>query len=470
LKLIELEEKKVKRKINRKKERMVFLLLAIILLAVTIERAETIWPANQNNQSGNTKPRTRVRAESEPNDPSWNLQWSLRKIEADWAWNATVGSSDVLVAIIDSGIDYNHPDLAANYVGLGHDWINNDEDPMDDYNHGTKVAGIIAAQINNEVGIAGLAQVKIMAEKVLDNNGEGHLDQLANGIKHATDQGAKIISMSLSVPENDSLLYEAVKYAYGKGILLVAAAGNEASDAKRYPAAYDEVIAVTATNESDQIYPFSNYGNWIELAAPGVDIFTTDLFDKNLPPDYQYYRWGTGTSFACPHVSGLAALLWSEFPNATRDWIRTRLRETADDLGAPGFDNYYGYGRINARKAIYEASPANYTLTITTTMNGTTNPAPGAYTYPNGTVANVKATPNADYTFDHWELDGVNVGSTNPITITMDANHTLHAAFEGQTVFRAQIFLEGPFWNGVVEYWIVQFDERRPVRLISNYY
>jgi len=415
---------------KRKIEKMSVLFLATMLLVVTTRTAETIWPANPNNQSEDRKPNTRVRAESLPNDPYWSLQWGLKKIEADWAWNATFGNSSILVAVIDSGIDYTHPDLAANYVGLGYDWINNDADPMDDFGHGTRVAGIIAAQINNEIGIAGLAQVKIMAEKVFDNTGGGYVDQLANGIKHATDKGANIISVSLSTDSDDPLLYSAVKYAYEKNVLLVAAAGNEASDAKRYPAAYDEVIAVTATNESDQIYPLSNYGNWIELAAPGVDIFSTDLFDKNLPPDYQYYRWGTGTSFACPHVSGLAALVWSEFPNATRDWIRARLKETADDLGTPGFDNYYGYGRINARKAIYGASPAiNYTLAITTTVGGTTDPAPGNYTYSERQNVSVQAIPDTGYSLDYWEVDGENVGSASPYWVSMESNHTLEAVF-----------------------------------------
>ena len=371
----------------------------------------------------------RVQVESFPNDHSWSLQWGPKKIEADWAWNATVGSSDVLVAVVDSGIDYTHPDLAANYVGLGYDWANNDPDPMDDINHGTKVTGIIAAQINNGIGIAGLAQVKVMAEKVWTPE-ICYVIWLANGIVDATNQGAQIISMSWSVEYNYSLIYDAVKYAFDSGVLLVAAAGNQGNDTKRYPAAYDEVIAVAATDPNDNPAEFSNFGDWVELAAPGVDIFTTDLLNENLPPDYQYYRWGSGTSFACPHVSGVAALIWSEFPNATRDWIRTRLRETADDLGDTGFDIYYGYGRINARKAIYGTSPAiNYTLTITTTAGGTTNPAPGNHTYTERQNVPVEALPDTGYGLDHWELDGVNKGSVNPYSVLMDNNHTLQAVF-----------------------------------------
>jgi len=373
------------------------------------------------------EPNLRVRPEFLPNDPNWAYQWGPQKIEADWAWNTTVGAHDVLVAIIDSGIDYNHPDLAANYVGLGFDWANNDTDPMDVYSHGTKVAGIIAATINNGEGIAGLAQVKIMAEKVFNNATGGYISDIASGICHATDQGAQIISMSLSTPDNDPLLYSTVKYAYDAGVLLVAAAGNQANNAKRYPAAYDEVIAVTSTDSDDVPSSFSNFGDWIELAAPGRNIFTTYTTYWN--PTYKY-EYGSGTSFACPHVSGLAALLWSEFPNETRDWVRARLRETADDLGDPGFDDYYGYGRINARKAIYGNSPIiNYTLAITTTVGGTTNPAPGTHTYLEGQNVLVQAIPNIGYGLDHWELDEINVGSANPYSVLMDNNYTLHALF-----------------------------------------
>jgi hypothetical protein len=410
----EKEGRKMKRKIGR----ILVLFLIVIVSAVTVETAKTNWSIDLDNQHI----RVQVKPEYLPNDPNWTCQWGPRKIEADWAWNATFGNSSILVAVVDSGIDYTHPDLAANYVGLGYDWAYNDSDPMDDNNHGTRVAGIIAAEINNGIGIAGLAQVKVMAEKIWDKEGVCYLDWIANGIKHATDQGAQIISMSWSVEQNYSLLYEAIKYAYDSNVLLVAAAGNEGNDTKRYPAAYDEVIAVTATDSDDKPAYFTNFGNWVELAAPGVDIYSTIR-----GPGYDYW---SGTSFACPYVSGLAALVWSYFPNATRDWVRTRLRDTADDLGDPGFDIYYGYGRINARKAIYGTpSTINYTLIITTTTGGTTNPPPGNYAYNAGSIIQITAIPNTDYTLDYWKLDGINIGTINPISLTMDGNHTLQAVF-----------------------------------------
>jgi len=296
------------------------------------------------------EPNMRVQTCLVPNDPYWPQQWGPRIIEADYAWNTTIGDPSVLVAVVDTGIYYTHSDLAANYVALGYDWVNMDADPMDDHGHGTHCAGIIAAVLNNGIGIAGLAQVRVMAEKVLDSGGGGEWEWVANGIIHATDCGANIISMSLGGYGYSELVHEAVKYAYDSGVLVIAAAGNENTNMKLYPAGYDEVIAVAATDQYDNKAWFSNWGDWIELAAPGVDIYST------VP--WGYESW-SGTSMACPHVAGVAALVWSRHPNKTNDWVRLWLRYTADDLGEPGFDVYYGYGRVNARKAVEQTPPAH---------------------------------------------------------------------------------------------------------------
>jgi thermitase len=311
---------------------------------------------NAADLSAYIEPNFKFKANFIPNDPYWNQQWAPIKIGADRAWDRQIGNSSVLVAVIDTGVDWNHPDLAANYAPLGYDWVNNDTDPMDDHGHGTHCAGIIAASINNSVGIAGLAQVRIMAEKALDKNGEGYEDNLAKAIIHAVDQGAKILSNSWGGYEESALLHDAIKYACEKGVLVVAAAGNDARDVKLFPAGYDEVIAVTATNESDYPASFTNFGEWVELAAPGVNIYST-VYDDS-------YTYMSGTSMACPHVSGVAALVWSQFPNATRDWVRLWLRYTADDWGDPGFDVYYGYGRINAEKAVSTSPPKHDLLVL----------------------------------------------------------------------------------------------------------
>jgi len=345
------------------------------------------------------EPNMKVQAQFVPNDPYWSMQWGPQKIEADWAWNTTVGDPSVLVAVVDTGIDYTHPDLAANYVPLGYDWVNMDADPLDDFGHGTHCAGIIAAVLNNTIGIAGIANVSIMAEKVLDTWGFGYWDWLADGIIHATDSGADIISMSLGGYGDSELMHEAVKYAYDSGVLVIAAAGNENTNMKSYPAGYDEVIAVAATDQYDNKAWWSNWGDWIELAAPGVDIYSTmptyhvTLNDWGYSMNYDYLD---GTSMACPHVSGAAALVWSRYSNKTRNWVRLWLRYTADDLGDLGFDIYYGYGRVNARKAVEETPPAHELIAY----EWRTPPyvEPGAIGIINATILNFGESNETDVT------------------------------------------------------------------------
>ncbi|MGQ9565352.1 MAG: S8 family serine peptidase [Candidatus Bathyarchaeales archaeon] len=331
--------------------------VAAVVVTVPQEfRVAFITEVKESGVSRYVEPNLQYQAFMVPNDTFWNRQWGPVKIQADYAWNITVGNSAVLVAVIDTGVDYNHRDLAANYVPLGYDWVNGDSDPMDDHGHGTHVAGIIGAVINNAEGIAGLAQVRIMAEKGLDAYGGGYYDDLANAIIHATNQGANIISMSWGGSSASSTLHDALKYAYDHDVLLVAAAGNAGSSTKLYPAAFDEVIAVTATDQNDNPAYFTSYGNWVELAAPGVQIFSTISYTHYPGLNYPYDQL-SGTSMACPHVSGVAALVWSRFPNMSRDALRFHLRDTTDDLGATGFDIYFGYGRLNAYKAITQPLP-----------------------------------------------------------------------------------------------------------------
>lgn len=327
--------------------------IAIVSEVPTYYTSTFMEAARTRNFVSYIQPSMKFKAMLTPNDPYWNAQWGPAKMEADWAWNTTIGDPSVLVAVVDTGIYYLHEDLIENYVPLGYDWVNLDSDPMDDNGHGTHVAGIIAATLNNAIGIAGLAQVMIMAEKALDSWGYGYDDWLANAIIHATDQGADIISMSWGAYAQSPIIYQAIKYAYDSGVLLVAAAGNEGVDTKLYPAGYKEVIAVAATDRNDQRPWWSNYGDWIELAAPGVDVYST------VPWGYTY---ASGTSMSTPHVSGVAALILSLYPNASRDWLRYWLHYTADDIGDPGFDRYYGYGRVNARKAVEEPLPVHELL------------------------------------------------------------------------------------------------------------
>ncbi|MDH7517262.1 MAG: S8 family peptidase [Candidatus Thermoplasmatota archaeon] len=276
-----------------------------------------------------------------PNDPLWGQQWGPKRIHCEKAWDAGTGSSNVKIAIVDTGIDYNHEDISGNYVSGGYDWVNNDNDPMDDNDHGTHCAGIAAAVMNNNKGIAGVAQVKVMAEKVLSAGGSGSSSNVASGITHAADNGADIISMSLGSNSPSSVIQDACDYAYNtKGVVVVAAAGNDGQSHVSYPAAYPTVIAVGAIDTSDNRCSFSNYGEDLELMAPGYRVVSS------IPGNE--YKFFTGTSMACPHVAGVAALAKSLYPSQNNVWIRQKLRDTAEDLGQTGWDQYFGYGLVDA--------------------------------------------------------------------------------------------------------------------------
>jgi thermitase len=318
--------------------------------------AEFVKEAGSEDFVRYVEPRVRFDADLVPNDPYESLQWGLEKIDAQSAWNVTTGDSDVVVAVVDTGVDYEHPDLDGNYVALGYDWVNYDADPMDDNGHGSHCAGIIAAELDNGVGVAGVAQVRIIAEKGLGEYGWGWSDDLASAISHAVDQGAGIISCSWGSGESSELIHDAVRYAYESGVLVVASAGNNGWQLKNYPACYEEVVAVAATDRDDKPSSFSNYGDWVEVSAPGSYIFST------MPNSAYVYL--SGTSMSAPCVAGVAALVWSRFPDMTVDQVRQQLLKTSDDLGDPGFDVRYGYGRVNASRAVEQAWPRSDVLIL----------------------------------------------------------------------------------------------------------
>jgi len=297
--------------------------------------------------------------------------YDMRAINANQVWaveNCFQPGKGIIVAVLDTGVDLTHPDLEANLV-MGRNFIEGSGfDPEDDHGHGTNVAGIIAAVGNNgnAIGVAPTAQ--IMPVRVLGEGG-GTFAGVAQGIAWATDHGANIINMSLGGTATSNAMRDAVDYAHNKGVFLVAAAGNcgdqyyasngcSFRDQTNYPAAYDSVMAVASTNEVNEQSTFSNQNNYVEIAAPGSNIYNAYLYGS--------YRSISGTSQATPHVAGLAALIWSRNRNLTNEEVRALIRNTATDLGARGRDIQYGYGLINAAKALNLTTSAR---TIATSEN-----------------------------------------------------------------------------------------------------
>ena len=312
----------------------------------------------------------------EPNDPDYTARQVtyLGRIGMPAAWDRTIGLPQVIIAILDTGVDLTHEDL---YKGIwinpgevpgngvdddgngfvddvnGWDFADNDNLPDDDYGHGTHVAGIAAARINNAVGVAGMAGIAtIMPVDVFPSSAYGTYEDLIRAIIYATDNGADVINMSLGATSYSRGEQAAVDYAWAHGVVVVAAAGNTGRTSDHYPAAHAHAIAVAATDAYDNLAGFSTRGDFVDVAAPGIGVWST----------YRGNRYGSmsGTSMATPHVSGLAALILSLNPNLTPDEVRALIEVNADDLGAPGWDPEFGHGRINAARAL-AAVPGNPT-------------------------------------------------------------------------------------------------------------
>lgn len=285
-----------------------------------------------------------------PNDPMYNQQYAHRVSSSEAGLRKQKGSEKVAIAIIDTGVDLQHPDLAAKILP-GYDAVDKDDQALDGHGHGTHCAGIAAAITNNEVGVAGFApQVGIIPVRVLDNNGSGSSADVAEGILWAADHGAQVISMSLGSYSESQAKEDAVKYALNHEIVVVAAMGNDGNKRKIYPAAQPGVIAVGSTDSRDKRSYFSNYGSWISVSAPGSSILST--FPTYGGEGMKDYGSISGTSMATPAVAGVAAMIRSEFPNFKAKEVRAQLEWGTDDLGTPGYDEFYGHGRINLAKAL----------------------------------------------------------------------------------------------------------------------
>jgi|GEM_PF-530960 len=315
-----------------------------------------------------------------PNDPSLSKQWAHTLIRSSAAWDIATGSRSLTIAIIDSGIDANHPDLQAKIVG-GQDIVDGDAITQDENGHGTHVAGIAAAVTDNAIGVAGTDwQAQIMPVRVLEADGGGTNWDIGQGIHWAYQNGAKVLNLSLSGPDYSQHIRDAVNAAHTAGSLVVAAMGNcrtysppecPVANPISYPAAYENTFAVAATTISDGYADYSQYGAYCDIAAPGGEIgFLGDAkgilstlptySDFYLRTTYGYekdYDYLQGTSMATAYVAGLAALIWAVDPSLTAGQVQDAIENSADDLGNPGPDNDFGHGRINAHVALQAIAP-----------------------------------------------------------------------------------------------------------------
>ncbi|MFA5144191.1 MAG: S8 family serine peptidase [Candidatus Omnitrophota bacterium] len=410
-------------------------LFSVYVLKTTADVLTTCNSLKEDPNVEYAEPNYIRRAQMVPNDlyylsrGSWGQSyddlWGLKKMQCEAAWDISQGEGAV-AAVIDTGVDYNHPDLAANiwinkaelngaagvdddgngYVDdiRGWDFAYNDNDPLDNYGHGTHCAGTIAAVGNNNVGIIGVApKAKVMALKGLDDNGDGYDTSLADCIYYAANNGAGIISASWGGPDPSQILTDAFHYADSKGCVCVVAAGNDNADASTFiPAGIDTVMAVAATDVNDKKASFSNWGSKIDVSAPGIDILSlraagTDMYGGGIyfvprgDSNAGYFRC-KGTSMACPHVAGLAALILSKHPEFTNNVIRRTIQVSADDLGIPEL----GYGRINAHAAMNIVTPpAAATADITFPASG------ASYLTDNVTI---EGTATAE-SFGYYELE-----------------------------------------------------------------
>lgn len=290
------------------------------------------------------EPNQKVRISKSPNDPLLSNQSYLQQIHAEAAWDVATESDGMTIAVVDTGVDLDHPDLKDNLTE-GINLIHPGTPPKDDNGHGTGVAGVIAAMADNDAGTAGLLwKARIMPVKALETDGNGDEDKLGEGIRYAVDHGAKVVVLSLGLNKYSTYMKNVVQYAEDQGVLLVAASGNEGG-AVKYPAAYETVLAVGGVDSNNAPEKLSNYGPELDLMAPWV-VFTTALGGS--------YEYRDGTSMAAPQAASVAALAWSRHPELTPAQIRSLLRQTSQDLGAKGWDSKTGYGLLRADRALQE--------------------------------------------------------------------------------------------------------------------
>lgn len=352
-----------------------------------IERDERIWHT------------TRV-----PNDALYSQQTLLGQINLETAWESTVGSADTLVSVIDTGGSFDHPDLKDQYIA-GRDFVKGTNDPIDENGHGTHVAGIIGAAGDNKIGVAGVNwKVRIMPLRFLDKDGKGKTSDGVSAILYAADHGARVMNCSWGGSSYSSALKDAIDYAYGKGTLMVAAAGNDSSDTDskpQYPSAIDSpgVVSVAATKSGSKLASFSNYGRTtVHVGAPGSGIFSTYLAGD--------YRSLSGTSMAAPMVSGVAGLILAQAPNLSTLELRNAIYNAVTPReGLKGF--IATEGEINAAQAVHQAASPDFQI------------------WPNHMI--LKMGAKFQFSPAHGSGVGVRWAVSDPNFATIDANGVLSA-------------------------------------------
>ena len=308
--------------------------------------------------------------EGTPNDYWWPRQWSPVKVNAPQAWDRTTGSSSVVVAVLDTGVTP-QADLQGKLTA-GYDFVNNDADPADDHGHGTMAAGVVGAVSNNSVGVASLCwSCTVMPVKVMGADGNGTYSAIASGITWAADHGAKVISLSLSGTATSTTLQSAIDYAYGKGAVITAAAGNTACNCVSYPAAYPHVLGVAATDASDALATYSNFGSWVKVAAPGSNYTTTYTGG---------YTSFAGTSSATPVVAGIAGLAFSAGAT-TNTQVMDAITGTAAKVGT-----FVASGRVDAAATLAALTDAPAPSPSAST-SPTSSPAPSSSPSPSPSTA-----------------------------------------------------------------------------------
>lgn len=320
-----------------------------------------------------------------PSDPAYATQYGPQRIAAPQAWDITTGSSNTIIAIVDTGIDCTHPELIGRCVP-GWDFVNGHAltgtENSDDYGHGTHVASIAAGNANNAIGIAGICwNCRLMPIKVLDASGGGDWNNLAFAIRYAADSGATVINMSLGGPDPTPLVADATNYAFTHGAIEIASCGNTGNPACLWPAAYPNVLSVSCSDANDVMCSFSSRGYETDVSAPGLDIYAAVPTGTCNLCDPSGYRLLSGTSMSAPHVSGVAGLIRSAHPEYSAEQTWGVIEAGADDKSTSGFDYDYGFGRLNSYRSLLAApvarlakpaggQPPPFSLTLTEPVEG----------------------------------------------------------------------------------------------------